>query len=282
MLSTVFAIAAMPQEDQKTEEEVTKPIENKELKEKKVIDEETPIQETQSHDEMTRLIKQDWDQLLKIFESEDIKVDLLKKQVELTGVIIRDAKSTQYPIEYVVVSEGGSSHEAMLLVKATPSHLNAAMLAIGVTPGKTVTFKKKDPPPPQEEIDKGITSPYDVIPPAGDKVYIYVKYDGWEEKPVRFLEDLLMDLRTGKPLMRKGWIYVGSRFAEVLMGRERVVKYMADMERNIVACYLTGLGNAIFDINDVDGINDTYFDVYPSAIPPMGSKVQIIFTLEPL
>jgi hypothetical protein len=170
----------------------------------------------------------------------------------------------------------------MILVKAKPSHLNAALLSIGLKPGKTVSYKKKDPPPPQEELDAGTASAYEVIPPTGQVVHIYVKYEGWEERKVRLLEDLLVDLRTGKVMNRVGWIYVGSRFAEVLQGRDRVVKYMADMERNIVACYLLGFGNTIFDINSADGINDALFDVNPEEAPPMGAKISVIFSLNPL
>jgi hypothetical protein len=109
-----------------------------------------------------------------------------------------------------------------------------------------------------------------------------VKYEGWKERPIRFLEDLMIDLRTGKPIERVGWIYIGSRFARVLQGRDHVVKYMADMERNIIACYLTGFGNAIFDINSLDGIYDTVYDLNPFEAPPMGAKVTLIFSLAPL
>jgi hypothetical protein len=160
--------------------------------------------------------------------------------------------------------------------------LNAALLSLGLEPGTTVKSKKKDPPPPREEIEAGTASLYEIIPPTGTKVHIYVRYDGWKERPIRYLEDLLLDLRTGKPMDRVGWIYVGSRFAEVLLGRDRVVKYMADMERNIVACYLSGFGNSIFDINDVDGVNDTLFDVNPDTAPPLHARVTVVFSINPL
>jgi hypothetical protein len=227
-------------------------------------------------------IKKEWDQLLKVFESEGISVDLKKKRIEVKGAIIRDKLNPQYPFEYVVVSEGGSTHEALILVRATPSNLNAGLLALGLEPGKTISSRKKDPPPSQEDIDSGKESPYEIIPSVGTRIFIYVTYDGWKERPIRFLEDLMIDLRTGKPIERYGWIYVGSRFARVLQGREKVVKYMADMERNIIACYLTGFGNAIFDINSPEGISDTLFDLNPVDAPPMGAKVTLIFTLDPL
>jgi hypothetical protein len=220
--------------------------------------------------------------LLKVFYEEGIKVDLKRKTVEVKGVVIRDKRQAQYPIEYVVVSEGGNQHEALILVKAMPSNINAALLALGLEPGKTVQFRKKDPPPPQEDIDAGLASPYEVIPPTGETVFIYVKYDQWKERPVRFLEDILLDLRTGRPMERMGWIYVGSRFARVIQGRDKVIKYMADMERNVVASYLPGFGNAIFDINSPDGIHDALFDVNPDCAPPMAAKITLIFALEPL
>lgn len=225
-------------------------------------------------------ISDGWDDLLATFEKEGISVDLEKKQVSVKGVIIRDKESRRYPIEYVVVSEGGNTHEALILIKATPSNLNAALLAIGLEPGKTVIFRKKDPPPPAEDVEAGRVSPYEVVPPQGTLMKIYVQYDGWEDGKPRFLEDLILDIRTNKSLKRVGWIYVGSRFARVLLGRDRVTRYMADMERNVVALYLTGYGNAIFDINTADGVDDSLFDVNPEKAPPMNAVVTLLFSLE--
>ena len=81
----------------------------------------------------------DLQKLKEIFKADGITVDLKRKRVEVKGVIIRDKLSPQYPIEYVVVSEGGNAYEAIILIKALPSHLNAALLSIGLTPGKTVS-----------------------------------------------------------------------------------------------------------------------------------------------
>ena len=238
--------------------------------------------EPQSVSDVRLMIKTNWTTLQKAFEKDGITVDVKSRRVDVKGVIIRDKQSAQYPIEYVVVSEGGNTHEALILIKAKPSNINAALLSIGLEPGKTVSYKKRDPPPTQEEVDSGRETLYEVVPPKGRAVYIYVKYNGWAERPIRFLEDLILDLRTGQPLERAGWVYVGSRFAEVLLGRDRVVKYMADMERNVVACYLTGFGNAIFDINSADGINDALFDANREETPPMGSKITLIFSINPL
>jgi len=221
-----------------------------------------------------------WEELLAEFESEGITVDLARKRVSVKGAIIRDKESRRYPIEYVVVTEGGNTHEAMILIRATPSNLNAALLSIGLEAGTSVIYRKKDPPPPQEEVESGKTSPYEVIPPAGTIMKIYVTYEGWEENKHRLLEDLILNLRTRESLERVGWVYVGSRFAKVLLGRERTLQYMADMERNIAALYLTGYGNAIFDVNTLDGTDDSLFDVNPETAPPMGAPVTLTFTLD--
>jgi len=244
--------------------------------------EASDLTELKSLDEMKEMISKEWDLLLKTFESEGIKVDLDKKTVEVKGAIIRDVVARRYPIEYVVVSEGGHTHEAMILIKAKPSNLNAALMSLGLNPGKTISSKKKDPPPSKEDIESGKTSAYELIPPQGQVVYIYVRYDGWKDSPLRLLEDLIIDYRTGESMQRVGWVYVGSRFATVLQGRQRVVKYMADMEGNVVASYLKGFGNAIFDINSIDGIKDHLFDVNPDLAPPMKSKISLVFSLKPL
>jgi|GEM_PF-3260165 len=233
-----------------------------------------------SAEDWKKEIAAEWEKLLALFESEGISVDLEKKRVSVKGVIIRDKGSPRYPIEYVVVSEGGNTHEALVLVKATPSNLNAALLALGLSPGKTVIFRKKDPPPPVEEVEAGKTSAYEAVPPTGTKMKIYVHWEEWTTDPYRPLEDLILDLRSRKSMERVGWIYVGSRFAEVLLGRKRVRQYMADMERNVVALYLTGYGNAIFDLNALDGVDDSIFDVNPDRAPPMGAQITLVFTEE--
>lgn len=225
-------------------------------------------------------IAEEWQALQETFASEGISVDLERKRVSVKGAIIRDKESRRYPIEYVVVSEGGNTHEAMILVKATPSNLNAALLSLGLEPGTSVIYRKKDPAPPQEDVDSGKVSAYEVVPPCGTVMRIYVHYDGWKERPYRPLEDLIMDLRTRKSLDRVGWVYVGSRFASVLLGKERVQQFMADMERNVVALYLTGYGNCVFDVNTIDGIDDSLFDVNPETAPPLGAKVSLVFSLE--
>jgi len=217
--------------------------------------------------------------LTRLFDSQGISLDLKNKKVYVKGTVIRDSLSPQYPIEYVVVSEGGNTHEAFILIKAKPSILNAALLCLGLKPGKTVTKKEIS-----TASDTDLSTEYKtwvIIPPTGTVVNIYLNYDGWKDNQTKRLEDLLLNINDGTTMNRNGWVYTGSRFATVLLGRKKEKKYMADMERNIVACYLTGFGNAIFDINCLDGINDSMFDVNPEQAPPMNSKVTIIFSLDP-
>ena len=276
--------------------------------EEEVEKKEEAAEEPQSLEDMKQQVAEQFEHLRKLWAKEGITVDREKKRIEVKGAIIRDKTQRRYPIEYVVVAEGGNTHEAMVLVKAKPSNLNAALLSLGLTPGKTVSFRLKNDPKtsdsgkdakkedasdgkdsekepaknPVEEQGDEVEKDYEIIPPTGHVVYIYVKYEGWKEQPIRLLEDLIIDYRTGKSMKRTGWVYVGSRFAKVRLGRKLCMKYLADMERNIVATYLTGSGNSIFDINSLDGIRDTLFDVNPDTAPPMGSKVTMIFSLEPL
>jgi hypothetical protein len=233
----------------------------------------------ESLEEMKTRIEKEWEQLLETFESEGISVDLENKRVMVKGAIIRDKESPRYPIEYVVVSEGGNTHEALVLIKAVPSSLNAALLSLGLEPGKSVIYRKKDPPPPPEDVESGRVSAYEVIPPSGTVMKIGVMCEEWGEGEIRPLEDLILDLRTRRSLERVGWVYVGSRFASVLLGKERVQRYMADMERNVVALYLTGYGNAVFDVNTIDGVDDSLFDVNPEKAPSLGAKVTLVFSI---
>ena len=48
-----------------------------------------------------------------------------------------DRMNAGYPIEYLMVTEGGFTHEALCLVRCLPSRLNAALLTVLVWPANT-------------------------------------------------------------------------------------------------------------------------------------------------
>src|SRR5690606_9171495 len=112
---------------------------------------------------------------------EGVRVDFEAREVLVEGVVLLDQMNAGYPIEYLIVSEGGFTHEALGLVRCTGSKPNAAFLALGLRPGKTVEYVKKDPPPPVERILSGEEREFTVVPPKGEVVDISVRWTDDED-----------------------------------------------------------------------------------------------------
>ncbi len=211
---------------------------------------------------------------------EGVRVDFEAEEVLVEGVVLLDRMNAGYPIEYLIVSEGGFTHESLGLVRCTGSKLNAAFLALGLTPGKTVRYVKKDPPPPVERIISGEEREFDVLPPEGRVVDISVRWTDAEGEVVRRpIEDLIRYVTNGEALPRRGFVYVGSRFQRVLVGTEKEERFMADVEGNLVSLYLSGFGNCLFDMNSAEGSEAYLYDINGATCPERGTRVTFVFAL---
>ncbi len=119
-----------------------------------------------------------------------VRVIPASREVELDAVV----NMRQGLIELLASAPEGKLHEALLVVKGRPSDLYYALLRIGLAPGQApnmVGSAKR---------------------PRGDLVDVWVEWrqkDGWRQ--IR-AEDLLINMATGKPFGRRGWVFVGSEF----------------------------------------------------------------------
>lgn len=211
---------------------------------------------------------------------EGVRVDFAAREVLVKGVVLLDRMNAGYPIEYLIVSDGGFTHESLGLVRCTGSKLNAAFLALGLSPGKTVEYVKKDPLPPVEKIISGEEREFVVHPPEGAVVDLSVRWTDEAGAVVqRPIEDLVRYVTNGEPLPRRGFVFVGSRFQRVLIGTERQERFMADVEGNLVSLYLSGFGNCLFDMNSAEGTEAYLYDINVATCPPRGTKVTFVFAV---
>ncbi len=224
------------------------------------------------------------EELAQRLAEDGIVFDRERREVHLRGDLLRRERSRQYPIEYGLVIEGGFTHEAFGIVKCTPSLLNSCFLAMGLTPGVARRRQMKEPLPTREEVESGLVEPWDVLPPAGDRVFLYVT---WTEldgtRVVRAFEDFFVDLRTQKPLPMRGYVYLGSRFDEVLLGAEKRQVYIADYEGNILTLHpdKSRAENCLFDVFAQDDEPYSWADVDQEKLPPSGVPLDFLFTLLP-
>src|SRR6185436_2489180 len=113
-------------------------------------------------------------------------------------------------LEYLLVNPKGAAHESLFTTEVVPSRLNAALLALGVSPGVNAKWRSKEPPPTEQEMQDG-AAPYVVDPPTGDGFCIYAGWREGGETHFHRVDDLLRNLETGRSMRRHAWVFLGSR-----------------------------------------------------------------------
>ncbi|MCY2960415.1 MAG: YdjY domain-containing protein [Planctomycetota bacterium] len=183
-------------------------------------------------------------------------------------------------LEYLVVNPRGAVHESAYLTSISASRINAALLALGVEPGRNARWQRKDPPPTLEEMRDGAPA-YDVTPPEGDGFYLYVawKLDG--ETYFYRMEDLILDLRTGATMRRHRWVYLGSRMLK-LRGDEGQEAFAADLEGNLVNIAFFEQGNTLLTGALPECIDQTIWQSNFWLLPERESPVELVFARERL
>ena len=209
-----------------------------------------------------------------------IHLDVEAREVLVRGATIGDARTLAYPVEYLVVTEMGQTHEALVLVRSQPSVIDACLRALELEPGGPTVVRIKDPLPPEEDIEAGLVSPWQVTAPHGPLIEISMGWvDDGGQRHEASLESLIIDARTGEVLEEKGWIYTGSSYANYRRGRGHKRWYKADMEGDVVAIYLAGVEVCVFERNSLDGLVDGYYFPHPEIMPPPGTPVTVRFKL---
>lgn len=170
----------------------------------------------------------------KQFADERIEIDLKAGTVTVPAIAIEPPDL----IEYLLIHRKGKKHEALFYTESKPSVLNAALLLLGLAPGKNASYREKEPPPTLDEIEKG-ADPIVVTPPSGTEFWMTVRWtDAGGQDREHCAEDLIADMTTRAPLRDASWIFLGGRMAS--LNRNEPEVYVADFEGNLVSiCYLT-------------------------------------------
>jgi len=188
----------------------------------------------------------------KVLNLPHIRVDLAKRQIEIAAEVAqRDG-----PLELVLCHHGEKEYESLLRTKAKPSHLHAALLALGLRPGKAAEWRD----------DKA-------IPPRGPKLKIRL---AWKDKkgrrqeadPATWLRPLGDQKKTSLP---EHWVFVGSL---VLADGS----YWADHDGYMisVANFAASVIDVPFESTDCNAALE--FAAKTKAMPPKGTDVTVILT----
>jgi hypothetical protein len=196
-------------------------------------------------------------------------------------------------LEYLLVNPKGAAHESLFTTEVVPSRLNAALLALGVEPGRNAKWKAKEPPPSEQEMQNGVL-PYVVEPPSGDGFYLYA---GWREGTETYfhrVDDLLRDLETGKSMRRHLWVFTGSRVVRMRVREGAATKdgppkegatkevFAADVEGNLVNIALFEEGNTLVTAALPECLKQTIWLANGWLLPQRGQPVALVFSRRPL
>ncbi len=184
-----------------------------------------------------------------------VKVIEEEGMVELRGEIGRPSQ----PLEILCAAPGGRIHEALMVVKVTPSALKLALEDLGL----------KEVPDPDPTWGKWIENP--------DGVYIYVMWDGLK-KPRR-AEDLILNARTRDTMTRTKWIFTASRFYTDTRTWER--RFSADLHKNVIAVTLNHSLDCILACPLEDAADEQIWTPEPTICPKPGTPLRVMFCLKP-
>ncbi|MCI0342984.1 MAG: YdjY domain-containing protein [Planctomycetales bacterium] len=181
--------------------------------------------------------------------AERVKVFVASKRLEMDGEVCVNRGA----IEYVACARGGKVHEAILLVKCRPEHLNTGFILLGLKDGVGPAF---------------VTDP---TKPQGDRVVVEVEWKRGEEAVKKRLEDLVWDVRSGAPMPRVTWVYVGSEFVQdPRTGRE---VFAAERERDLIATMHDP--SVVLDSPLPTGADDTAYVANADVLPARGTPVRV-------
>lgn len=183
------------------------------------------------------------------------------------------------PIEYLLVGPKGATHETLFVTSVKPSLLVTALYALGLEPGRNVEYRDRKPAPSEAELADGVL-PYEVVLPEGPGAFVYASWRTGEESRRYRVEDLVLNTKTGKTAAPIRWVFLGSRFLKP--SKDSQPLFAADLEENLVSMCFFAAGNQVFTNSDRDGQEQHLFVPNSWLLPPKGTEIRLIFSLERL
>ncbi|HEY3899814.1 MAG TPA: YdjY domain-containing protein [Chthoniobacter sp.] len=195
-----------------------------------------------------------------VYEIGQLRLDQNARTVTFPGILNMNDGN----LEYLLVTNQGSTHESLLESDVPPKDVHFAMLLLGA---KGSGDQGGDAPPPQIDAKYLKTAPQ----LKGDDINITVRWkDGAVEKTTP-VEDWIINTDTKKTATRGPWIYNGSMF--------NAGHFLAQLEGAFAALvtYPAALINNPRKGND----NDQIWIVNTKAVPAVNTPVDIVITLLP-
>ena len=191
--------------------------------------------------------------LKRLSKTEEVWVDKERKEVVVGAKVVLD----EGPIEVFACLENTKEHEAVIAARSTARLVHAALLAVGLDPGKPVSF---DP---------------EYRPAKGPVVRVRLR---WRDAAGKVQEvraqEWVRNAQTGKPL-DSDWVFAGSAFWKDPQGGDEY--YQAD--GGDLIC-VSNFPTATLDLPIQSSQSNAalLFEVFKGRVPPKGTTVDIILS----
>ena len=214
--------------------------------------------------------------LAEILAKEGIRIDKKQGLVHAEGKIV----VTRDFLEYVAIGANGKKHEGLVMLRCRGSSLNAALLALGLEPGKNVDYEEIVPRPTREEYEAG--APLNrVFPPKGPRLWLSISWHDDDDVLVKKrVEDLIIDITTEKPIANAKWLFTKALLAPIEKGKEPV--FIADYDGNYISTYYCKPDTHFVTILHERGSQDGNWYANTAALPAPGTACTFTLSSKPL
>lgn len=201
-----------------------------------------------------------------------VRADAHAKVVEFDGIVPINAHNEKTPrvfLEVFACAKDTKEHESVVLTEAKPSHVHAALLLIGLEPGKPGVWDWTG--------EKLIATP-----PAGPRVTVTLLYEDNGKEIERPAADFAVSARDGRTLREsepnQHWVFAGSQMVQRRAGEI----YRADGEGCLVGLTTFGGETVAWTAmhNPDSGIEEPVWIANSRTVPAFGTKVRVRITAE--
>jgi hypothetical protein len=196
-----------------------------------------------------------------------IRINAAERTVEFDCIVpirLDDPRAPRVYLEQLVCIPDTKEHEVVLVTSAKPSHIHAALLAVGFTPGTPATWRQEGTK---------------MIPVAaeGDEIsieLIYTNAKGEEviDPPSRWVKSAT----TGEPWPAGNWVFAGS----IMKPRPGGETYEADSSGTLIG--LSSFGTEVLawpsPISPDSQQQEPEWIADPARVPPMNTPVTVRLT----
>ena len=163
-------------------------------------------------------------------------------------------------VEYLVCGRDGKEYESIIIVDATAKEIYDALDKLGIVVGT--------PPGYDEEKDEP-------IPPTGTEFLIYAEWEVDDKAQKVRAEELVLNVKTQKPMQQVAWIYSGSRVvADLDSDDEDAMMPQAFMSNDLVALRRFD-ASALFQNPLPESEEENLYKKNDALLPKLGTPVTL-------